>query len=127
MGLGFGATASCVHSSRIDAENHAIPEALATRHRALKGECKRGRLTGKALFPLLHFPQRFFKGLLVYIRTPDEFISPLTHHGVFTLLGYLGCSWLKMQSLSFGLLNQHSFNTHCVQSPKSSSKKERTN
>lgn len=128
MRLGFGAAASRVHSSRVDAENHAVPEALATCHRALKGERKRERrLTGKALFSLLHLPLRLFKGLLVCIRTPDEFIPLLTHHRVFMLLGYLGCSWLKMQSLSFGLLNQHSFNTHCVQSPEPSSKKERRN
>lgn len=69
----------------------------------------------------------FFKGLLVYVRTPDELKPLLTHHGVFMLLGYLGCSWLEMQSLRFGLLSQHSFNTHFVQSPKPSSKKERRN
>lgn len=42
VGLGFGATASSVHFPMVDAEDHTVPEALATRHCALEGECKKG-------------------------------------------------------------------------------------
>lgn len=61
MGLGFGATASCVHSSRVDAENHAVPEALATRHRALKGERKREKTHRQSFVSSSSFPTEAFQ------------------------------------------------------------------
>lgn len=56
MGLSFGATASCVHPAMVDAENHTIPEALATCHRALEGERKREKTHRQSLVYSSAFP-----------------------------------------------------------------------
>lgn len=56
VGLGFRTAAPGVHSSVVNAEDHTVPEALATRHRALGRDGKRERerrLIGKARFTLL--------------------------------------------------------------------------
>lgn len=43
VGLGFRTAAPGVHSSVVNAEDHTVPEALATRHRALGRDGKRER------------------------------------------------------------------------------------
>lgn len=89
MGLGFGATTSCVHSTMVDAEDHPIPEALAACHRALEGEGKTEETHSKALFTLPHLSPETLKGCF-YIRTPGGFVPFLTIHGIFVIFGYLG-------------------------------------
>lgn len=90
MGLGFGATASCVHPTMVDAEDHPIPEALATCHCALEGECKREETHSQASFPLPRFsPKSLFRAAF-RLRTPGGLVPFLTIHGVFVLFGYLG-------------------------------------
>lgn len=70
MGLGFGVTASGVHSSRVDTENHAIPESLATRHRALEGERKREETHRQSFVSSSPFPTEVFQRAACVYKDP---------------------------------------------------------
>lgn len=70
MGLGFGIAASCVHSSRVDAENHAVPESLATRHRALEGERKREETHRQSFVSASSLPTEVFQRAACAYKDP---------------------------------------------------------
>lgn len=127
MGLCFRAAASCVHPSVVHAEDHTVPEALATCHCALERDWERGDSQEKP--SLLHFPPTIiYIRTPVYMRTPDGFVPLLTSHGIFFSLAIWGeASWKlnHCKYLMLGLICHQSWSTHCVKSQIKHQNKER--